>query len=566
MSIDFTDQRRFSESFYQCWEELQNDPRDSIGPYFVSDRNRASVDTLIHSIYSLYKGRHNHNGVLLTGWKSVGKTFLIESLRQVVRRKLDDRFITAYVLCSSGLKLPSEALYEEVQKCQPLREKFNSLPVELQQITRRDINEMISFLVSAGKRPIVAVDELQEAYIKTHEHRDKQIQGENFVKQLCAIGESRDALGWLTGSTRSVIALAYQHAGYEDILDKYIQYPSLNDSKYKERYLYTLRSPSDIRKLWEIVRDTDWVPSDKDLIAIFRTTGGAIGRLVYLAEMGGDWEGQRRPRFNTDHFTDAHWYVLTRMIAKYSDVLKKTNNEHDLWAIEDITDGDLKSWLDEYNENCDPDDMIKDSFKYRLVDNYLLEKGEGVYSPNVQYLCEAPNLLQRNNNKFLGISTDLDEEKPDYFVAKMADLVTSIPYDASKHINDKEGYVHIIFHTALYISNNRPISEPQTASGRADICVVTARKQVQYIFELKHTTKRSDVKKLLQEAMDQITAKGYDKMSFFDTDKPIWHVAIVHCSQPVNRGKPKPLEHICDRVVPNKETATPPPAKRTRKR
>eukprot|EP00058_Branchiostoma_floridae_P010818 XP_002596306.1 hypothetical protein BRAFLDRAFT_123068 [Branchiostoma floridae] len=399
------------EKALQAWKKTQGkgNPR-----YFLSEENKDVLLDLIDSVYSVLQGRHNRNNILLVGRRGVGKTTLLCSLLEALSAIEfgGKQIVSVYVDCAERWELPSEALWRKVK----------SLGIKTSEDGEgegtRDISVVLDLLYEKSYIPVVVVDEIQDLYVKVGETDHERLRRSRlFVEQIYSIGESKNALGWLTGSSRLVTILAFQRDTFSNILGGYVQYPSLNDTKYNVHRLYALRKKGEVGKLVETL--TGKPPFAAQVDRIFHATGGVVGKIAVFVEK----KGQDRVRLpNCENFTDVHWDILECLLYKYASRLP----DQDFWDLEPVTEGELTLWLKRFPLQG-PDHVAMTDAKVKLVDDELLEQAEGTYNPNAQYLAQAPKLLTYNRHTFQGLTYQLGHSHDiGFLLEKVRDRVDRI--------------------------------------------------------------------------------------------------------------------------------------------
>ncbi|KAI8518220.1 hypothetical protein Bbelb_042370 [Branchiostoma belcheri] len=401
------------EKALQAWKRTQGkgNPR-----YFLSEENKGVLLDLIDSVYSVLQGRHNRNNILLVGRRGVGKTTLLCSLLEALSAVEfgGKQIVSVYVDCAERWELPSEALW---RKAKSLGLKASE-EGEGEGSASRDISVVLDLLYEKSYIPVVVVDEIQDLYVKVGETDHERLRRSRlFVEQIYSIGESKNALGWLTGSSRLVTILAFQRDTFSNILGGYVQYPSLNDTKYNVHRLYALRKKGEVGKLVETL--TGKPPFAAQVDRIFHATGGVVGKIAVFVEK----KGQDRVRLpDCENFTDVHWDILECLLYKYASRLP----ERDFWDLEPVTEGELTLWLKRFPLQG-PDHVAMTDAKVKLVDDELLEQAEGTYNPNAQFLAHAPKLLTYNRHTFQGLTYQLGHCRDiNFLLEKVRDRVDRI--------------------------------------------------------------------------------------------------------------------------------------------
>ena len=92
---------------------------------------------------------------------------------------------------------------------------------------------------------------------------------------------------------------------------------------------------------------------------------------------------------------------------------------------------------------------------------------------------------------------------------KLTELVTDILFDTISYYDYKEDYYHA-FTAGLFVGAGYAVSSnKEQGTGRADIVVKDRSNRRALIIEAKHSKKESDMERDCQEAIEQISRKGY---------------------------------------------------------
>ena len=163
------------------------------------------------------------SNILISGAKGVGKTTLMKGLRSII----DENCIhvtTIFIDYETRVRkpLPSQIL-----------QGFNLPDSDFDQKT------LCEYAKRVNKGVIFFGDEIQELY--------KNPSNIPVVTQILAIGKSGCAMGIVSGSSSNVRALAYKKVN--DF--KYLDYPSLINTVYKEKHLNPLRTENEIKQYLE---------------------------------------------------------------------------------------------------------------------------------------------------------------------------------------------------------------------------------------------------------------------------------------------------------------------------
>ena len=163
------------------------------------------------------------SNILISGAKGVGKTTLMKGLRSII----DENCIHVTTIfvdyeTEEPKPLPSQLLLG-----------FDLPDSKFNQET------LCAYAKRVNKGVIFFGDEIQELY--------KNPSNIPVVRQILAIGKTGCAMGIVSGSSFNVRALAFKEI--DDY--KYLDYPSLNNTVYKENHLNPLRTENEMKQYLE---------------------------------------------------------------------------------------------------------------------------------------------------------------------------------------------------------------------------------------------------------------------------------------------------------------------------